>query len=109
MNMMQQLEMRALEQTTEITRRNLGRPTYIPGNQNQPSNITSTDVTYGCVWCNRAVAMQEDSHSTAPADKQIDEDTSNRPVITNNRNIHKKVQLIILGTLQPYISQKGYL
>ena len=35
--------------------------------------LTSTDVTIGGVWCNRVVAKQENSHSTAPADKQINE------------------------------------
>ena len=29
--------------------------------------------TLGGAWCNRMVAKQEDSHSTAPADKQINE------------------------------------
>ena len=32
-------------------------------------NSTSTDVTFGGMWCNRVVGMQEDSHSMAPADK----------------------------------------
>ena len=35
------------------------------------TNSTGTDVTFVGVWCNRVVAKQEDSHSTAPADKQI--------------------------------------
>ena len=34
------------------------------------TNSTSTDVTFGGAWCNRVVAKQEDSHSTAPANKQ---------------------------------------
>ena len=34
------------------------------------TNSTSTDVTIGGAWCNRVVAKQEDSHSTATADKQ---------------------------------------
>ena len=37
------------------------------------TNSTSTNVTFGGAWCNRVVAMQEDYHSTAPADKQINE------------------------------------
>ena len=43
------------------------------------TNNTSTDVTFGNAWCNRVVAMQGVSHSTAPADKQINEYTSNHP------------------------------
>ena len=35
------------------------------------TNSTSTDVTFGGTWCNRVVAKQKDSHSTAPVDKQI--------------------------------------
>ena len=34
---------------------------------------TSTDVTFGGAWCNRVVVKQEDRHSTASADKQINE------------------------------------
>ena len=34
---------------------------------------TSTDDTFRGAWCNRVVAKQEDSHSTATADKQINE------------------------------------
>ena len=41
------------------------------------TNSTSTDVTFGGAWCNRVVAKQEDSHSTAPADKQMNKDTPN--------------------------------
>ena len=37
------------------------------------TNCTSTDVTFGGAWCNRVTAKQEDSHSTAPANKQINE------------------------------------
>ena len=37
------------------------------------TNSTSTDVTFGGARCNRVVAKQEDSHYTAPADKQINE------------------------------------
>ena len=37
------------------------------------ANITSTDVTFEGAWCNKVVAKQEDSHSTAPTDKQINE------------------------------------
>ena len=37
------------------------------------TNSTSTDVAFGGAWCNRVVAKQEDRHSTAPADKQINE------------------------------------
>ena len=33
----------------------------------------STDVTFGGAWCNRVVAKQKDTHSTAPADKEINE------------------------------------
>ena len=54
----------------------LWRPTYIPINWNKPpkmTNITSTDVTFGGAWCNRVVTKQEDSHSTVPAEKQINE------------------------------------
>ena len=36
-------------------------------------NSTSTDVAFGGAWCNRVVAKQEGSHSTAPADNQINE------------------------------------
>ena len=37
------------------------------------TNSTITDVTFGGAWCNRVVTKQEDSHSTALADKQINE------------------------------------
>ena len=37
------------------------------------TNSTSTDVTFGGTWGNRVVAKQEDSHSTAPADKQLNQ------------------------------------
>ena len=37
------------------------------------TNSTSTHVTFGGAWCNRVIANQEDSHSTAPAYKQINE------------------------------------
>ena len=37
------------------------------------TNSTSTDVTFGGAWCNRVIAKQGDSHSTAPNDKQINE------------------------------------
>ena len=37
------------------------------------TNSTSTDISFGGAWCNRAVAKQEDSHSTAPTDKPINE------------------------------------
>ena len=30
-------------------------------------------VTFGGAWCNRVVVKQEDSHSTAPVNKQINE------------------------------------
>ena len=43
------------------------------------ANSTSTDVTFGGAWCNRVVAKQEDSHSTAPADKQINEKRYTQP------------------------------
>ena len=33
----------------------------------------STNVTFGGVGCNREVAKQEDLHSIAPADEQINE------------------------------------
>ena len=49
---------------------------YIPINQNKSpkkTNSTSTDVTLGGAWCISVVAKQEDSHSTVPADKQINE------------------------------------
>ena len=37
------------------------------------TNSTSSDVPFGGAWCNKVIAKQEDSHSTAPADKQIHE------------------------------------
>ena len=37
------------------------------------TNSTSPDVTFEGAWCNRLVAKQEDFHSTAPADKEINE------------------------------------
>ena len=37
------------------------------------TNSTRTDVTFGGAWRNRVVAKQEDSDSTAPPDKQINE------------------------------------
>ena len=43
-------------------------------NENKPPKMTnspSTDVTFEGAWWNWVVAKQEDSHSTAPADKQI--------------------------------------
>ena len=35
------------------------------------TNSTSTDVTFIGAWSNRVVTKQENSHSTAPADKWI--------------------------------------
>ena len=43
------------------------------------ANITSTDVTFGSASCNRVVPTQEDSHSTAKADKQINESRYTQP------------------------------
>ena len=63
--------MRAIGKATEIARRSLWKPTYIPVKWNKPpkmTNSTSTDVTFRGEWCNRVVATQEDFHSTAPAD-----------------------------------------
>ena len=37
------------------------------------TNSTSTDVTFGGSWCNRVVGKQENSSSTAPVEKQINE------------------------------------
>ena len=37
------------------------------------TNSTST-VTFGGAWCNRVVAKQEASDSTAPVDKPINEE-----------------------------------
>ena len=37
------------------------------------TNSTSTDVTFRGACCNKVVAKQEDSHFTAPADKQVNE------------------------------------
>ena len=37
------------------------------------TNSSSIDITFEGGWCNRVVAKQEGSHSTAPADKQINE------------------------------------
>ena len=37
------------------------------------TNSTSTDVTFEGAWWNRVIAKQTDFHSTAPADKQINE------------------------------------
>ena len=37
------------------------------------TNSTSTDVTIRGAWCNRVMAKQEDFHSIAPADKQVNE------------------------------------
>ena len=57
-------------------RRGLWRPTCIQINENNPpkmTNSTSIDITFGGARCNRVVAKQEDSHSTAPADKQMNE------------------------------------
>ena len=75
-NMTQKIEMRAIGKTTKVARQSLWRPTYIPINLNKPpkmTNSTGTDVTIGGAWCNRAVAKQKDSHSTAAADKQMNE------------------------------------
>ena len=35
------------------------------------TNSTSTDVPFAGAWCKEVIAKQEDSHSTAPADNQI--------------------------------------
>ena len=72
-NMTQQIEMRAIEKTTEMAKQSL-RLTYIPINQNKPPKMTkstSTDVPLEGSWCNRVVAKQKDRHSTAPVGKQI--------------------------------------
>ena len=37
------------------------------------TNSTDTDITFETEWGYRVVAKQEDSRSTAPADKQINE------------------------------------
>ena len=37
------------------------------------TNSTSTDITFGGAGCNRVIPKKEDPHSTAPADKQINE------------------------------------
>ena len=37
------------------------------------TNSTTTNVIFGGAWWNRVGAKQEDSHSTAPADEQINE------------------------------------
>ena len=37
------------------------------------TDSTSTEVIFGGVWYNRVVAKQEVSHSTTPANKQINE------------------------------------
>ena len=47
-------------------------------------NSISTDVTFGGAWIYRVVAKQEDSHSTAPAEKQINEKRSTLPGSLNN-------------------------
>ena len=81
-NMTQQIEMTAIENTTEKAGQSLWKFTYLPINQNKPpkmTNSTSTDVTFGGALCNRVVAKQEDSHSTAPADKQINEKCYSQP------------------------------
>ena len=36
-------------------------------------NSTSTDVTFAGTWCNSVTEKQEDSHSTASVDKQVNE------------------------------------
>ena len=74
--MTQQIGMRAIGNTPEMALWSLWRPTSMPINYNTPpkmTNSTSTDISYGGAWCNRVVAKQEDSHSTAPAVKQINE------------------------------------
>ena len=38
------------------------------------TNNTSTDVTFGGAWCNRVAAKKEDSSSTTPVDKHINEE-----------------------------------
>ena len=75
-NMTKQIEMRAIGKATEMARRSLWRPTYIPIRTYIPMNfqrwqirLAHHDVTSGGAWRNRVVAKQEDSHSTAPADK----------------------------------------
>ena len=58
-NMTQQNEKRATGMTTEMTRRSIWRPTYIPINWNKSpmlTNSTSTDVAFGGAWCYRVVA-----------------------------------------------------
>ena len=38
-------------------------------------NSISINVTFGGAWCTRVITKQEDYHSTAPADKQMNKDT----------------------------------
>ena len=38
------------------------------------TNMASTDVLFGDVFCNRTAAKQDYFHSTSPAGKQIHED-----------------------------------
>ena len=61
------------------------------------TNSTSTDVTFEGAWRNRVVAKQEDPHSTAPADKQMTEDTSNRPHKDINKDYNQSTPLVILS------------
>ena len=37
------------------------------------TNSTSTDVIFVDAWCSKIETKQVDSHSTAPADRQINE------------------------------------
>ena len=60
------------------------------------TNITSTDVAFGGAWYNRVVAKQEDSHSTAPADKQINEQRYIQPPPIKWIKIYSTAPLYVL-------------
>ena len=72
--MTQQTEVRATGKTIEMAKGSLWRPTYTPLNLNAPSKITTrtiTDITFGGAWHKKVTIKQEDSHCTAPEDKQL--------------------------------------
>ena len=73
---MQQIRMKSHRIGHQSSKRNLIQIYLYTKTRNKPpkmTNSTSTDATSGGAWCNTVVAKQEDSHSSAPADKQMNE------------------------------------
>ena len=56
------------------------------------TNSTCTDVIFEGAWCNGIVGKQEHCHSTAPADKQINELLRQTP--SNNPLLKLEIRII---------------